>query len=125
MIRPLTALLAIALLAPVVRPLAAQGGADITGTWQMTTNSPEGDRTNTMVVTRDGGKLKAVAKSEAGERAYDSVELKGADVTIVLSISYQGNPMVITYSGKVDKEGMKGDADFGGLATGTWAAVKK
>jgi hypothetical protein len=91
----------------------------------MTTNSPEGDRTNTMIVTREGGTLKATARSDAGERAYDSVEMKGSAVTIVLTISFQGNPMIITYSGTVDKDGMKGDADFGGLATGTWSATRK
>jgi hypothetical protein len=105
--------------------LSAQGGSDIVGTWDMTTVSPEGDRPNTMVVTKEGDKLKAVAKSERGERPYDSIEVKGSDVTIVLTIDYNGTPMIITYSGKVDKTSMKGDADFGGLATGTWSAVKK
>jgi hypothetical protein len=125
MIRPLIAIIAIAVLAPIAPPLTAQGNADIVGTWEMTTNSPEGDRTNTMVVTSEGGKLKGVAKSERGERAYDSVEVKGSDITIVLTIDYNGMAMVITYSGKIDKAAMKGDADFGGLATGTWSAVKK
>jgi len=31
--------------------------------------------------------------------------------------------MVITYKGKVEKDSMKGEADFGGLATGPWSAV--
>jgi len=103
---------------------AAQN-ADIVGTWEMTTNSPEGTRTNTMVVSNDGGKLKAVAKSERGELPYTSVEVEGNKVTIVLSITYQGTAMVITYTGQIDKTTMSGDADFGGLAQGTWSAVRK
>ena len=33
--------------------------------------------------------------------------------------------MVINDIGKVDGAKMGGDADFGGLASGTWLAVKK
>jgi hypothetical protein len=76
-----------------------------------------------MVISEEDGKLKAVAKSERGERAYDSVEVEGNKITLVLTISYNGSPMTITYTGKVDKEKMEGEADFGGLATGTWSAV--
>ena len=103
---------------------AAQN-VDIVGTWEVTTNSPEGTTTNTMVVSSVDGKLKAVARSERGERPYDSVEVQGNNVTIVLTITYQGNPMVITYSGKIDKTEMSGGADFGGLAQGTWSAARK
>jgi hypothetical protein len=31
--------------------------------------------------------------------------------------------MAITYKGKVEKDSMKGEADFGGLASGPWSAV--
>jgi hypothetical protein len=96
---------------------------DITGSWEMTTYSPEGTRVNTMVIRKDGDKLKAIAKGPNGERDYDSVEVQGSQVTIVLTIDYQGTPMIITYSGVIDKDGMHGNADFGGLAQGTWAAV--
>lgn len=93
------------------------------GTWSFTTISPEGETKSTLVISEDGGKLKAVAKSERGERAYDSVALEGNKITLVLTISYNGSPMTITYNGTIDKEKMEGEADFGGLATGTWSAV--
>ena len=66
-----------------------------------------------------------MAKGDQGELAYDKIALKGSDVTIVLTIDYQGSPMTITYTGAVDGKKMGGDADFGGLATGTWSAVRK
>jgi hypothetical protein len=117
--------LAVAILAVPARSLAIQNDADIVGAWDFTTNSPEGERTSTMVVSKDGDKLKAVAKGPAGERPYDSIELKGNAITVVLTISYNGSPMIITYVGKVDGAKMAGDADFGGLAQGTWSAAKK
>jgi len=93
------------------------------GTWSFTTISPEGETKSTLVISEEGGKLKAMAKGERGERAYDSVAVDGSNITLVLTISYNGSPMTITYTGKIDKEKMEGEADFGGLATGTWSAV--
>ena len=98
---------------------------DVVGTWEMTTNSPLGTTMNTLIISKDGDKLKALAKGERGERAYDSLEVQGSQVTLVLTIDFQGMPMVITYSGRIDKDGMSGDADFGGQAQGTWSAVRK
>src|SRR5689334_5603771 len=79
------------------------------GAWDFTTISPEGETKSMMVISEEGGKLKAVAKSERGERAYDSVEVDGSKITLVLTISYNGSPMTITYTGKVDKEKMEGE----------------
>lgn len=101
--------------------LSAQDAA--VGSWSFTTISPEGETKSTLVISEDSGKLKAMAKGERGERAYDSIDVKGSDITLVLTISYNGSPMTITYTGKIDKGTMGGEADFGGLATGTWSAV--
>ena len=93
------------------------------GTWAFTTLSPEGESKSTLVISEDAGKYKAVAKSERGERPYDSIAVEGSKITLVLTISYNGSPMTITYTGTIDKDQMAGEADFGGLATGTWSAT--
>ena len=93
------------------------------GTWDLTTISPEGEFKSTLVVREEGGKLVAVGKSAQGERPYDSIAVEGDQIKLVITISYNGSPMVITYVGKVEKDKMTGDADYGGLATGTWSAT--
>src|SRR5690242_17280243 len=93
------------------------------GSWAFTTISPEGTTNSTLVISEDGGKYKAVAKSERGERPYDSIEVDGTNIKLVLTINYNGSPMIITYTGKIEKDKMAGDADFGGLATGSWSAT--
>jgi len=93
------------------------------GSWDLTTISPEGEFKSTLVVREEAGKLKAFGKSPQGERPYDSVSVEGSKITMVVTISYNGSPMVITYSGTIDKTKMGGEADYGGLATGTWAAT--
>ena len=91
--------------------------------WDFTTISPEGEIKSTLVIREDDGKLKAFGKSPQGERPYDSIAVDGTKITLVITISYNGSPMVITYSGKIDAAKMEGEADFGGLATGTWSAT--
>ncbi len=95
------------------------------GTWDLTTVSPEGEFKSVMEVRQDGDKLVAVGKSPQGERAYDSVAVEGSKITLVITISYNGSPMTITYSGKIDGTKIEGEADYGGLATGTFSAAKK
>jgi hypothetical protein len=99
--------------------------ADVVGEWEITTLSPVGESTNTVEFKKDGDALKAIAKSPQGERPYDSVQLDGAKLTLVLTIDFQGQPMVITYQGTVDEKVINGAADFGGMATGTFSAKRK
>jgi hypothetical protein len=95
------------------------------GTWDLTTLSPEGEFKSVMEVRQEGDKLVAVGKSPQGERPYDSVAVEGNKITLVITISYNGSPMTITYTGKIDGAKIEGDADYGGLATGTFTAAKK
>jgi len=112
-----------AVLALVVSASSAFAQKPGVGTWDLTTISPEGEFKSTLVVREEGGKLVAVGKSAQGERPYDSVAVEGSKITLVVTISYNGSPMVITYNGQVDKDKMGGEADYGGLATGTWSAT--
>lgn len=95
------------------------------GTWDLTTISPEGTFNSVMEIREQDGKLTAVGKSPQGERPYDSVAVEGNNITLVITISYNGSPMTITYTGKIDGATIAGDADYGGLATGTFSAAKK
>jgi hypothetical protein len=116
----------VVLAALAARPIAqAPAAIDIVGSWDITTVSPLGENTNTIVIAKDGDALKAVAKSPDGERPYDKIELAGAKVKIVLTVEYEGSPMIITYTGAADGKVMSGEADFGGLAQGTWSAARQ
>ena len=115
--------LVVAMFALVVSTSAVFAQKPGVGTWDLTTISPEGEFKSTLVVRDEGGKLAAVGKSPQGERPYDSVAVEGDKITLVVTISYNGSPMVITYNGTVDKDKMGGEADYGGLATGTWSAT--
>ena len=93
------------------------------GTWDLTTISPVSETKSVLEIRQEGDTIVAVGKSPQGERKYDSAVIEGSNVTLVITVSYEGSPMVITYTGKVDGAKMEGAADFGGLATGTWSAT--
>lgn len=94
------------------------------GTWNLTTVSPLSETKSVLEIRKEGDKLVAVGKNaQGGERPYDKVAVEGSDITLVVTISYEGNPMVITYTGKIDGGKIEGSADFGGLATGTFSAT--
>jgi len=102
---------------------AAAQSASVAGSWDVTIESPQGKRDAVLVIKQDGGKLTGAMKSARGERPLDSVKLEGNDITLVMTANVQGQDMVFTYKGKVEKDSMKGDADFGGFASGSWSAV--
>jgi hypothetical protein len=98
---------------------------DVIGEWDLTTNSPVGETTNTVEFRKDGDAIKAFAKGAQGERPYDSLLIDGDKITLVLTIDYQGSPMTITYSGTIADKSINGSADFGGLALGNFSATRK
>jgi hypothetical protein len=102
--------------------LAAQN-ANVVGSWDFTVESPNGKNTSVLIIKKDGDKLTGMSKGARGERPLESVSVAGNDITFVMKIKFQDQDMVITYKGKVEKDSMKGEADFGGLATGPWSAV--
>lgn len=116
---------AVAAIVLVVSASAAHAQNAALGTWDMTTVSPQGETKSVVEIRQEGETLVAVGKSANGERKYDSIAVKGNDITLVVTISFNGSPMTITYTGKIDGAKIAGDADFGGLATGTFAAAKK
>ena len=102
--------------------LAAQG-PNAVGSWDVTVESPQGKNNAVLVIRKDGDKLSGAMKSPRGERPIESVTLAGNDISFAMKANVQGQDMVFTYKGKVESNSMKGDVDFGGLASGTWSAV--
>ena len=95
------------------------------GAWDFTTNSPEGTFTTQLEIRQEAGALVAVGKSPQGERAYDSIAVDGNRITLVVTINYNGTGLTLTSTGTIDGKELSGDADFGGMASGSWSASRK
>jgi autotransporter translocation and assembly factor TamB len=111
--------------APVVAQNAAKPKAvDITGSWDMTVESPQGTMVITANFKQDGEMLTGTHISEMGEAPLKGT-VKGADVEYTLTLDMGGQQMSIVHKAKVDGDTMRGSADIEGMGTIAFTAKRK
>src|SRR5262245_3535671 len=113
--------LAVALLL-IAAPLSAQ--TNVAGDWDVTIVSPQGSSTARVTLKQDGEKLSGLFKSPQGELPFEGGTLTGNELKFTFTVNFQGNPLPITLTGKIDGGSVAGKADFGGFAEGDWSAKK-
>jgi hypothetical protein len=97
---------------------------DVTGTWELTVETPQGTGNPSIVLKQDGEKITGVYKGRFGEVNLEGT-IKGNDITFSITVNAQGTELTITYRGKVEQDSMSGSVDFGGFAEGTWTGKRK
>jgi hypothetical protein len=99
---------------------AADEKIDVSGTWNVEIEI--GGQTGTPVFTfkQEGEKLTGKYKGQFGEADVTGT-LKGN----AIEFSFETQGAKIVYKGTVDKDTMKGQADYAGQAMGDWKAKKK
>lgn len=107
----IVAALSVLLLGLAVPALAA----DISGQWTATFNTQVGEQHYTFTFKVDGEKLTGTAKSDNGNVTIENGTVKGDDVSFVENLDYQGQKLVITYTGKVSGDEIKFTRDVGGF----------
>ena len=95
----------------------------IAGDWDMTINSPQGSNTVKVTFKQDGEKVDGLFKSPQGELPFTGT-LAGDELKFTFSIPFQGQPLEIAMTGKVEAAAMTGKASFGGMAEGDWTAKR-
>jgi hypothetical protein len=108
--------------AAIVLPIFVLGlalsalAADITGQWTATFNTQVGEQHYVYTFKVDGEKLTGTAKSDNGTSEIENGVIKGDDVSFVENLDYQGQKLVITYTGKVSGDEIKFTRDVAGAA---------
>jgi hypothetical protein len=97
---------------------------DVTGTWDMSVETPQGTMSLTSTFKQEGEKLTGTQSSQMGEMALEGT-VKGADIAFAIVIDMQGQQVTISYVGKIDGESMTGTIEFGGMGSAAWTAKKK
>ena len=105
---------------------ASSYAADVSGTWEMTTQSPRGgERTSEISIVQDGNKITVTMP---GMRGGDPITAEGTidGDKIQWSVTRETprGTFTMTYTGTVDGDTMKGTVDRGGR-TAEWTAKKK
>ena len=92
--------------------------ADVSGTWTAAFDTQIGEQSYTYEFAVDGMKLTGMAKSANGEVKIADGKVDGNTISFVENMSYQGMPLVITYTGTiVSDDEIRFKRDVSGIAT--------
>jgi hypothetical protein len=103
-------------------PTSAQS-VNVNGDWDLTINSPQGTFNPKASLKQEGEKLTGALKGQRGELPVTGT-VKDKEITITWTTKFQDQDMVITLTGTIDGDSIKGGADYGGLAQGDWTAKR-
>ena len=81
--------------------------ADIDGQWKATFDTQIGEQHYTYTLKADGEKLTGTAKNDHGSTDITGGTIKGDTVTFVENLDFNGNQIVITYTGKISGDELK------------------
>jgi hypothetical protein len=88
--------------------LAADEPAKVGGTWEMSSEGPNGPMTSTLTIQQDGGTIKGTLSGRRGDAPLEGT-ITGNKVSFTVKRQTQnGDTMVIEYTATVDGDSMKG-----------------
>ena len=99
--------------------------ADVSGAWAIQLDIGGQTATPTVTLKQDGEKLSGTYSSQVLGEQQVTGTMKGNDITFGFQASFDGNAVKVTYTGKVDKDTMKGSVALGDMGEGTFTAKKK
>ncbi len=98
--------------------------ANVSGEWDLSVETPNGTGTPSVTFKQDGENLTGTYKGRFGESQLKGT-IKGNEFTFSVTISIQGQDLVLDYSGTVDGDSMKGKAKFGDYGEGNFTGKRK
>ena len=93
------------------------------GEWDIAMNTPGGVQNFKAVIKVDGEKLTGELKRATGGLPIEGTA-KGKEVQFSYTVKYNDNDLVLTLTGKVEGDTMKGAVSFGGMADDEWSAKR-
>jgi hypothetical protein len=109
--------------APAPAP-SGTSAVDITGTWAFQVVTEAGTRTPTVIFKQDGEKLSGTYKSQLGEAPLTG-QIKDKDFSFQVTLTLEGNPITIAYTGTVDGNAVSGRVSVADLGSGTFTGKKQ
>ena len=100
--------------------MAADDKIDVTGTWNVEIELAGQSGKPVFTFKQEGEKLSGKYMGQFGEADVTGT-LKGN----AIEFSFEAQGAKVVYKGTVDKDTMKGQADYAGQAMGDWKAKKK
>ena len=108
----------------VSAPADAAAQADLSGAWDLTVMTDQGEQMLTVQVVQSGQDL--TVTGDAGE--FGTIDMKGTvdgdSVRFAWELDLQGTPLAIVFLGTLADGSISGTADFGGMGQGDWRAER-
>jgi len=95
----------------------------VDGTWNLTMDTPMGERTSTLVVKAAGGALEGTQSAEGQTAAIFDGTVSGNSVGWKVSIT-QPMPLTLEFSGTVDGDAMSGTVQLGMFGSSPFRATR-
>ncbi len=96
------------LLMGAAKVLAAAEPAKVAGTWEMSSEGPNGTMTQTLTITQDGGTIKGTLTGRRGDAPLEGTVTGNSVSFTVKRQTPNGDTMVMEYTATVDGDSMKG-----------------
>jgi hypothetical protein len=97
---------------------------NVSGEWDMTSKTPQGERTRPVTFVQDGEKLTVKTVGRDGQEMIATGTVKGNDIEWSMTRTTPQGEFTVTYKGKVEGDKMAGTMTMGDR-TMEWTAVKK
>ena len=110
------------LLIPVL--LTAQD-ANVAGDWELTSQSPRGERTSAIHFDQDGQKIKVTMEGFRGNEMTGEGTVQGNQIEWTITMNTQRGDFTISYKGTIDGDTMSGTVEMGDRGEMEWTAKKK
>ena len=102
---------------------------DLTGTWKSSYTNQDGQvRESTIKLKAEGDKLTGTVSGRNNDATIEQGTIKGDEVSFQVTREFNGNKVVIKYSGKVSGDTIKGKSESqrdGQPQTRDWVAKKE
>jgi type 1 fimbria pilin len=99
---------------------------DVSGTWEMTSQTPRGDeRVSEITIEQDGDKITVTMPGFRGDEMTGEGTVTDSKIEWTVNMSTQRGDFSITYKGTVEGDTMTGEAELGDFGTMEWTAKKK
>ena len=101
-----------------------QAQTDVTGTWDLTVETQQGTANPSVTLRQSGEKLSGTYRGRLGDSKVEGT-LRGNDIQFSVTLRFQDQPLVITYTGTADRDSMRGTVQFGDRGSGTWSGKRR
>ncbi len=98
---------------------------DVTGTWEISMEGPEGPMTLLATYKQEGEKLTGTQSNPMGGEDKLEGTVENGTIEYVLHVDMGGQQVSIGFSGKVDGDSITGTVTLGDMGSSNWSAKRK